>query len=176
MVQCNVHRRHAHGIGGPAANVRGSRVQFVSGRWPFDVAHRREPGPNKTIRDINRDAMGDMRRLSELFDVRLHDGEVPAIFQQMFETICAMYHILNTTEFGTRDELWHVYRRYQFISPTYRLPGLAQMEKENCSAMIQFCSELTVARLQPYFACSPLFYLPTLRNGGPGYSECRADA
>ena len=113
-----------------------------------------------TLNDITKESVADPERLSRLFDLRLYEAGVPATTRQMVESLCAAYRALLDATVTTREELWALYRRYQLIPAGYQLPGMARVEKEDRSALIRFCSELTVAWMQPYFAQNAKFYLP----------------
>lgn len=133
---------------------------------------------NKTLDDITTDTVTSLRRLSEIFGLCLEGDSVTATCRQMYENITAVYRFLLGSEIGTRDDLLMLYMRYQFLSPGYHtkspytrkkrvilvicLPRLAKDANEDRQVFLRFCSELTVAWMQPYFAKDQRFYLPDL--------------
>jgi hypothetical protein len=78
----------------------------------------------------------------------------------MFENIAAIFRALHGVDVTTREELWTLYQRYQLLPVGYKLPGMVRLDMEDRSALIRFCSELTVDWMQPYFAKQSAYYLP----------------
>lgn len=113
-----------------------------------------------TLNDITKEAVADPENLSRLFDLRLYEDRVPSAARTMVESLCAVYAALLNSIITTREELWSLYRRYQLIAPEFHLPGMSRVEASNRSALVRFCSELTVAWMQPFFAQNAAFYFP----------------
>lgn len=129
--------------------------------------------PGLTVKAITREAVGDVARLSDVFDLQLYDAgaEIPATCRQMFEVLAATYHAIGNVEITTREELWALLQRYQVIPVGYQLPGTVRVESENRSELLRFCSELAVDWTQPYFARHVPFYLGPEKAAAPG---CKA--
>ena len=115
-----------------------------------------------TAEDIKLGELQDARALSRLFDLHLYevDADVPITCRQMYECIAAIYRALGALDITTREELRMLYQRHQLLPTGYKLPGLVRVEPGNRSALIHFCSELTVDWMQPYFSRHPGYYMP----------------
>ena len=122
-------------------------------------------GPGKTLGDLTKEAVSNTDLCSKLFNLHLDDSDVPTTCRQMFDSIAAVYDALNRSDITTREGLWTLYRRYQMIPSTYQLPGLARIQTGNRSSLVQFCSELMVQWMQPYFSRHPRFYMPDSTSG-----------
>lgn len=93
--------------------------------------------------------------------LNLYDEAVPTSCQQMFEVIASVYRALDAVpDIPTREFLQRLYQRYQLMRTNYHLPN----DRSDRSGLLQFCSELTVDWLQPYFASCPLFLYPQGRD------------
>ena len=110
--------------------------------------------------DLTSEVVTNVRRLSDTFGLCLTSHHVPSTCRQMYESIVSMYQILLSTDIGTRDDLHFMFTKYQFVSTKHRLPGLSKEASEDRAALIRFCSERTVAWMQPYFVRDQRFYLP----------------
>jgi hypothetical protein len=121
--------------------------------------------PGATMDDVTAAAVADPRALSRLFGLRLYErgvaGAAPATSRQMIEAICAVYRALTVMDIGTRDDLYGLYRLYQVLPTSgYALPGVVRLGNIDRSALVEFCSGLAVAWIQPYFSKDAAFYLP----------------
>lgn len=114
-----------------------------------------------TTDDIGLADLSNAHSLSRLFDLHLYDADsgVPCTCRQMYESIAAMYRAMAAVDVTTREELRVLYQRYQLLPMGYKMPGLVRMDTGNRSDLIQFCSELTVEWMQPYFSRHPEYYL-----------------
>ena len=155
--------RNTEGMRGALdALLRTSEVLETS----LDAAH--------TVEELRAASLSDAATISALFGLRLYgaEGQVPATCRQMYECIAAVYRALGLVDVTTREELWSLYKRYQLLPEGYKLPGLGHVSTANRSGLLQFCSELMVDWLQPYFSRHPELYAPAqlagLRRGCGG--------
>ena len=118
--------------------------------------------PTTSAEKISKSVFMEMDSLSDFFQLQLNHADVPSTCRDMYRCITAAYRALMASRITTRDELWTLLRRYQLIPLEYQLPGLERVDAGNRSALLQFCSELMVQWMQPYFAKHPLFYMPHL--------------
>jgi hypothetical protein len=140
--------------------------------------------PGQTPDDITLAALADPFVLSTLFDLDLYGRDTPVTSRQMFEALSAAYRAMLGVNVYSRNDLFTLFRRHQLLPlghlPTTvsrflrSFPGTPDPTGGTATAegLLRFCTELTTAWLQPYFAHSPDFYLPRLIQTG----ECQVGA
>ena len=105
------------------------------------------------------EAVCDPRTLSKRYRLNLYDDAVPLTTRQMIEALCRVYDNIFKLELSTRDDLLALLRHHRFIPNNKTIRPDASANRTQ-SALLQFCTELAVDWMQPYFARDVRFYIP----------------
>lgn len=110
----------------------------------------------------------DIDALSDQLDLFLSAEGVPITCRQMYSNICAVFSAIFVPRIDmtgvtlTRDWLAHLFAGQGLLRASLSSAGHKGVDR---SGLMGFCSEQTVAWLQPYFASHPRFFHPRYLTG-----------
>lgn len=114
--------------------------------------------PGVALTDITWRTACDPDELDAKLLLQLYHDDVPMACQQMYHAIAAVYTaVTNNRDIPTRESMQFLLQQYQVLPTNFKLPS----DRSDRTGLLRFCSEQTVAWVQPYFACHPLFFDPT---------------